>query len=352
MGLGPGRSLAHRTRRNAASSEPRHVTNTDPSTHPAPTSERAPFPDGVAVWHDCPEATVGICFVHGLTGNRDSTWTAHAQQEPWPKTLLPLRLPRARLLTYGYDAYVVRKSAASANRMVDHAANLLTDLTNERASHNASSRRLVFVAHSLGGLVCKEAILLSRNNPDTHLRGLFDYVIGIAFMGTPHRGSWMAAWAKIPASSLGLLKSTNKSLLAVLETESQLLESGQARFWSMVRDVREGGRPLEVTCFFEELPLPAVGRVVPKESAALEGYTAVSVHADHRNMVRFGSADDNGFKRLFAELVRWQELAGPTPSSQQAVGERIPHRVAGHETKPPVEQANATGTELDGDHNS
>ncbi|KAB5515683.1 Alpha/Beta hydrolase protein, partial [Coniochaeta sp. 2T2.1] len=227
--------------RNAASSEPRPFANTDLSNSPAPTSERAPFPDGVAVWQDCPEATVDICFVHGLTGNRDSTWTAHGQQKPWPKTLLPLRLPRARLLTYGYDAYVVRKSAASANRLVDRAANLLTDLTNERASHNASSRRLVFVAHSLGGLVCKEAILLSRNNPDTHLRGLFDYIVGIAFMGTPHRGSWMADWAKIPASSLGLLKSTNKSLLAVLETDSQLLESGQARFWSMVRDVREDG---------------------------------------------------------------------------------------------------------------
>jgi hypothetical protein len=39
----------------------------------------------------------------------------------------------------------------------------------------------------------------------------------------------------------------------------------------MVRDVREGGRPLEVTCFFEELPLPAVERTVPTESATLEG---------------------------------------------------------------------------------
>jgi hypothetical protein len=111
----------------------------------------------------------------------------------------------------------------------------------------------------------------------------------------------MADWAKIPASSLGF-SSTNKSLLAVLETDSQLLESGQARFWSMVRDVREGGRPLEVTCFFEELPLPAVGHVVPKESATLEGYAVVSVHADHRNMVRFGWADDNGFKRVVCRV--------------------------------------------------
>ncbi|RYP06025.1 hypothetical protein DL765_009639 [Monosporascus sp. GIB2] len=331
----PGAPVTHQEQgaSRGSSSELRPIANNDRSNSPARSPWRAPlFPDGVAVWHDCPDATVDICFVHGLTGNRDSTWTADRQFEPWPKTLLPPRLPRARLLTYGYDAYVVRKSATSANRLVDHAANLLTDLTNERASHNASSRRLVFVAHSLGGLVCKEAILLSRNNPEAHLRGIFDCVVGVVFMGTPHRGSWMADWAKIPASALGLLKSTNKSLLAILETHNQLLESGQARFWSMVREVREGGRPLEVTCFFEELPLPAVGRVVSKESATLEGYTAVSVHADHRNMVRFGSADDNGFKRLFGELIRWHGLANPAPSSQQAVGGTIPHSVLSRRT--------------------
>ncbi|RYP33540.1 hypothetical protein DL767_004715 [Monosporascus sp. MG133] len=321
------------TSRDGALYEPRPIANNDRSNPPAPSLGRVPlFPDGAAVWHDCPDATVDICFVHGLTGNRDSTWTAHGQREPWPKTLLPPRLPRARLLTYGYDAYVVGKSAASANRLVDHAANLLTDLTSDRASHNASSRLLVFIAHSLGGLVCKEAILLSRNNPEAHLRGIFDCVVGVVFMGTPHRGSWMADWAKIPASALGLFKSTNKSLLAILETHSQLLESGQTRFWSMVREVREGGRPLEATCFFEELPLPAVGHVVSKESATLEGYTAVSVHADHRNMVRFGSADDNGFKRLFGELIRWQGLADPAPSSQQAVGRMMPRSVLSRRT--------------------
>ncbi|KAK3937275.1 hypothetical protein QBC46DRAFT_267844, partial [Diplogelasinospora grovesii] len=97
----------------------------------------------------------------------------------------------------GYDAYVVRKSAASANQLIDHAANLLADMTNDRASHNASSRRLIFVAHSLGGLVCKEAVLRLRNNPAAHLRGIFDCDVGIASMGTPYRGSWMADWAKI-----------------------------------------------------------------------------------------------------------------------------------------------------------
>jgi hypothetical protein len=99
----------------------------------------------------------------------------------------------------------------------------------------------------------------------------------------------MADWAKIPASALGLVKATNKSLLKVLETEDQFLESIQVRFWSMIRELREAGRRLEVTCFFEELPLPVVGLVVSKDSATLEGYSSFSIRANHCELVRWES---------------------------------------------------------------
>jgi protein SERAC1 len=136
--------------------------------------------------------TFNGCTVHGLTGNRDSTWTADGQKRPWTATLLPPKLSNARILTYGYDAYVLRNSVASSNRLIDHATDLLNDLTTDRAYCNASYRPLIFITHSLGGLVSKEAILLSRNNPEAHLRAIFDCTKGIIFMGTPHKGSCTA----------------------------------------------------------------------------------------------------------------------------------------------------------------
>ncbi|KAK3374310.1 Alpha/Beta hydrolase protein [Lasiosphaeria ovina] len=207
--------------------QPRADTDSGPSENPPTPS----FPDGVKALHDCPDAAVDICFVHGLTGDRESTWTAGGQSAPWPKTLLPPKLDKARILTYGYDTYMVRMGVAGGNRLVDHATNLLHDLTTDRDLNKASSRPLIFVAHSLGGLVCKEAILLSRNNPEPHLRGIFDCIRGVIFMGTPHKGSWMADWAQLPASAVGLVKSTNKSLLETLQTSNQLLESIQVRLW-------------------------------------------------------------------------------------------------------------------------
>jgi pimeloyl-ACP methyl ester carboxylesterase len=194
------------------------------------------FPDGMKILHPCEDATVDICFVHGLTGNCELTWTARGQKQSWPELLLPVALKKARILTYGYDAYVLRASVASSNRLIDHSKNLLIDLVQERASSAASSRPIIFIAHSLGGLVCKYALLISRNKAEPHLKGISKCTRGVLLMGTPHTGSWMADWAKIPASGLGLVKSTNKSLLKILETDDQLLESIQIEFLSMVRD--------------------------------------------------------------------------------------------------------------------
>ncbi|KAH6635938.1 hypothetical protein F5144DRAFT_161070 [Chaetomium tenue] len=264
------------------------------------------FPDGVKMWHPNPNAKVDICFVHGLTGNRDSTWTYPGHAEPWPKTLLPKDLPDARLLTFGYDAYVVNNSVASNNRLNDHASNFMNDLCRGRASAGAQGRPIILVAHSLGGLVCKKAILRSRDNPDRRLRDLFDSVRGIIFMGTPHKGSWMADWAKVPAGALGVVKSVNKSLLQILQTENQLLEDVQITFWEMMRQQREGGRELEVVCFFEELGLPVVGPVVSKTSATLEGWQSLSIHANHANMVKFPSEEHNGYIGVKDILWDWQ----------------------------------------------
>lgn len=278
------------------------------------------FPNGVKVWHTCLDAAVDICFVHGLAGNRDTTWTAPGQSAPWPQTMLPRTLRGCRILTYGYDAYPMQKSVASSNRLREHAENLLKDLTDDRTVHGSSSHAIIFVAHSLGGLVCKETILQSRDHPDPHLRDVFDHTKGIVFMGTPHKGTWLADWGKIAVSAFGLVKSTNTSLLKVLQTDDQFLESLQYKYLEMVRFLETSNRPLKMTCFVEELPLPVVGvRVVSKDSGALPGWLASTIYADHRGMVRFSSEDDNGFKRVLAELIRWkgevQPRAAPGPAS-------------------------------------
>lgn len=313
---------------SSENNQPVRSDETQQSTESSPA--HIPFPIGLKVLHGYPDATVDICFVHGLTGNRESTWTAAGQSEPWPKTLLPPELSNARILTYGYDAYVLRRSVASNNRLKDHARNLVNALTADRASINASTRALIFVAHSLGGLVCKKALLFSRSNREVHLRGIFESTKGIVFMGTPHKGSWMADWANFPAKCLGVIKSANTRLLDTLGQNDEMLKEIQDEFCAMIGKPRPNGRDIKVTCFYEELGFPIFNCVVPQESATLPGgYSVFAIHANHRDMVKFASREDAGFKDLCGELVRWEkeineEIAKDLADQQQQQQQQPP----------------------------
>ncbi|KAI1016048.1 hypothetical protein LB504_009199 [Fusarium proliferatum] len=282
--------------------------NPTSNTVAAPETTRNDFPDGVKIWHSPEDAELDICFIHG-------------QSNPWPAELLRPRLSKARLLTYGYDAYVLKKSVSSTNRLIDHANNLLHDLAAERASSGILNRPLIFVVHSFGGIVCKTALIISRQSTESHLGQIFNCTRGIAFLGTPHRGSWAADWAKIPAWALGQVKSTNRNILDILQINNQYLEFIQTSFLSMLRDLDKQGRPLQIACFFEELPMPGIGTIVSKESASLEGYSVFSIHANHSDMAKFGSAEESGFKRLLGELVRWDAMLGTGDSTISPVAE-------------------------------
>ena len=71
----------------------------------------------------------------------------------WLKDFLPEKLPEARIMSFGYDSKVFSKSAADID---DVAVNLLDRLNNKRTDVD-SKRPVLFVAHSLGGIVVKKA---------------------------------------------------------------------------------------------------------------------------------------------------------------------------------------------------
>src|SRR6186713_2281792 len=147
------------------------------------------YPVGIEVLKDPSSPVVDIVFVHGLTGNRDRTWTGPGSSQPWPAILLPEDVQGARISTYGYDADIVSFwGASSRNRIRDHARNLLSDLTDLRENSETTNLPIIFVAHSLGGLVCENALIIS-NNAEKHLRRLLECTRAIAFLGTPHCGS-------------------------------------------------------------------------------------------------------------------------------------------------------------------
>ncbi|KAF4627699.1 hypothetical protein G7Y89_g10454 [Cudoniella acicularis] len=271
----------------------------DPTASTTATSPRKTFPFGIKLLHDPENSVVDIVFVHGLTGDREKTWTAKNAAAPWPQSLLPSKVPNARVLSFGYDAYVTDwKGVVSKNRIGNHSMNLLTHVATYRVDDDT-------------------ALVAARQRPEQHLKNILEYTRGIIFLGTPHHGSGLAKWAEMLANVIGLLKQTNPQILAVLESDSEVLARVQDGFHTMVRSRnQERLQPIEITCFYEELPLPGIGVVVPSHSAILPGYTPIGIRSNHMDMTKFEHADDPGFTLVAGELRRWiKELTVPSNTS-------------------------------------
>lgn len=261
--------------------------------------------EGIKILYDTPNAVMDICFIHGLTGDRESTWTADGQQETWPKALLGPAL-KARIFTFGFDIYDTTTTIDSSNRIRGHGNRLLHELTHMRGESSTISRDLVIVAHSIGGLICKQSMLLSDNHSSNYLRALSKSLRGVIFMGCPNQGSWMTHWATISASALGFLESTNTSLLDVFNVGKEPVEEIQDKFLVLVHDRTRKSMIINITCYFEELPTNEAGLVVPKSSATLSGYDYYGINATHADMVKFVSTQDTGYQLVASQLQQWQ----------------------------------------------
>lgn len=147
--------------------------------------------------------------------------------KPWPKTLLPERVPNTRIFTWGYDADVNGLfSYASQNSISQHANNLLSDLSDLRRSPKDREVPIIFVVHSLGGIVVKDALNQSSSKAGTRLKHIAPATFGIFFLGTPHRGSKSASIGKILNQiSIVASKCPNLRLLQGLERNSEILDS-------------------------------------------------------------------------------------------------------------------------------
>ncbi|KAI5858071.1 hypothetical protein BZA05DRAFT_385833 [Tricharina praecox] len=134
-------------------------------------------------------AEVDIIAVTGLAGHAYGSWRSRMQNQMWLRDFLPPDMERlghkVRILTYGYDCSL--QDSDSSAGICDFAKSLLVEINGARTSKKERHRPIIFIAHSLGGLVVKQA-LVSALRGDQDERTILNAVTGLFFFGVPNCG--------------------------------------------------------------------------------------------------------------------------------------------------------------------
>jgi len=116
----------------------------------------------VSARHQLTTPQPSIIFIHGLTGDREKTWTAKNATAPWLQILLPSKISNARVLTFGYDASVIDlQGMVSKNRIGNHSWNLLTAIATYREDDSTVGRTK---------RRCLQDELMTTEQPPYHIR--------------------------------------------------------------------------------------------------------------------------------------------------------------------------------------
>ncbi|KAI0436723.1 hypothetical protein F4803DRAFT_207941 [Xylaria telfairii] len=269
-----------------------------PSTAHSASHGRSPSPStsglGLHIIHQPDYTVLDIIFVHGLGGHSKNTWSKdHDPSFFWPELWLPFEpdIASARIFTFGYNA-AWRGATKSVSSITDFAKELLFEMRfgKDRSGQDLKLgvNPIIFVVHSMGGLVVKKAYLLGLH--DENYQELVQAVSAIVFLSTPHRGTNLA---EILNRVLAASFQSTKNFISDLNKSSPAIEELNEQF-------RHLAPRLSIWSFYETLATPIGPRkimVLEKDSSVL-GYPAEisrPLQADHHDVCKFSSPTDSSY---------------------------------------------------------
>ena len=204
--------------------------------------------------------TVDVVAIHGLQGDAYQTWTYDDNGALWLRDFLPANLPFARITTFGYDSTIAfSNSVAKIDDIALYLLNRLSGMRKRSATDDCTPKPIVFICHSLGGIVLKKALILANDrSSDKRYRDVLDNTKAVAFLGLPHKGSKSAWWASFAADALNsasLGTSTNTAIVKDLKMDSSTLTNISRQFVDRAKD-------LIIYSFYETQKLSGLGAVV------------------------------------------------------------------------------------------
>ncbi|KAF8251998.1 hypothetical protein K440DRAFT_595037 [Wilcoxina mikolae CBS 423.85] len=166
------------------------------------------------------DVVADVIAVTGLAGHAFGSWRDRGSRDMWLQDFLPQDFKNVRIISYGYNSSL---DSDSNNGLLDFRRHLVQQLENARSSDNAKHRPIIFVGHSLGGILILQALIQSKSM-SVH-KPILDSTRAIFFFGTPHQGLRTAELEAMVQDLSGGVETTRLRLLMQLRENSEFLET-------------------------------------------------------------------------------------------------------------------------------
>lgn len=242
----------------------------------------------------------------------------------WLCDSLPGDFPGCRIIIYGYDTKL--QGSQSFQNLIDIGKKFQTAIRQVRQD---ARKPLIFLGHSLGGIVVKEAIILMRKSSIDADKLTFAATRRIIFFGVPNQG--MDIRSLIPMVG----DQANRGFLHTLDHNSPLLRTRAEEFSESIGELR-----CEILNFYETQESPTAHQNVSARLAIItcpqnadikkedgtwsmsgspavlvdthsathgrpndsQGHRVSPIDCDHSNLIKFGSAYDEPYVTVTAFL--------------------------------------------------
>ncbi|KGQ09559.1 Protein NLRC5 [Beauveria bassiana D1-5] len=258
------------------------------------------------------DAKFEIIAVPGLGAHPYHTWEARKTQAPDAaecktaqsskihllKDLLAHDFPDARIWNFAHESNWLIDAPVKTTEEIGKC--LLKEIRDKRSSPHLP---IIFIGHSLGGIIIKQALCTSDS------QDIIDDTAGIIFLGAPHQGSSASIAGAALAALTGFLGSDTTLLLSLKNHGAQLSNLADA-FDSRIAPNGRRQQRVRITSFYETkktyLLGLSLGVVVSRDSAKVhaDARESHSIETDHSGLNKCGGPTDALFAALTAAIRR------------------------------------------------
>ncbi|TGJ81637.1 hypothetical protein E0Z10_g7128 [Xylaria hypoxylon] len=248
---------------------------------------------------------IDIIAISGLGGHAFGSFKQRGGKHMWLRDALPFDMtvkeggrPIARVMVYGYESEVAQSD--SIQSLADLGTALHSSLP--PLANTTTLKPIIFIAHSLGGLMVKQAIIYLSTSKSEDDQNLARAICGLVFFGVPHYGLDVSSLIHMAGDG------PNRVLIESLgRAGSRTLDLLHQEFQKALENLND----VEIFCFFETMLSPTAVRdktgtwqmkgppavLVTKQSATHyhtgdQGLGRIcAINRTHSEMVKFGPED-------------------------------------------------------------